>query len=485
MFEYRHGSGGLRPLVALSVMLLSACASLQPARNPPASPQADRATQYRIENLARGEGNTDTLMLSLTFSGGGMRSAAASYALFDALRRQPVRVDGQDTTLLREVDFMSSVSGGGFAPAYYALYGERLFEDFPTRALQRDLQGEILGGVLRPRHLRALSSPYYGRGDYLADRLDEALYDGRTFADLPRRRPYLRIGATDMLDGHRVEFTQDGFDDLCSDLGPVPLARAVAASAAVPGVFSPINIADYSDTGQCPGDHAPRRYRHLIDGGVADNLGVAGPLQAVGRYNGLVNTLRRFGYRGIRTFAIIVLNVESNPGDPSDGGPRVPGTWRTINAAINGNMRMDSQELAATLRQRVVDWQRQIAEDPETVRSGVFATATPRVFLIEIGFDKVADPRLRARLQSIPTALRLDPADAALVADFVRDALRDSPEYRALMQALAEDDAAWVARGNRPEPPPVVDDPQRRALRDAYEAVEGPADARAQDAPPP
>lgn len=482
MLGCTRGSGIARLLVASTVLSLSACATLQPARNPPASPQTERAAQYRIENLARGEGNTDTFMLSLTFSGGGMRSAAASYHLLDALRRQPVRVDGHDTTLLREVDFMSTVSGGGFAPAYYALYGERLFEDFPARALQRDLQGDILAGVLRPRFLRALSSPYYGRGDYLADRLDEALYDGRTFDDLPRRRPYLRIGATDMLDGRRVEFTQDGFDDLCSDLGPVPLARAVAASAAVPGVFSPINIADYSDTGQCPGDREPRRYRHLIDGGVADNLGVAGPLQAIGRYNGLVNTLRRFGFRGIRTFAIVVLNVESNPGDPGDGGPRVPGTWRTINAAINGNMRMDSEELAATLRQRVADWQRQIAEDPESVRSGVFATATPRVFLIEIGFDRVADPQLRARLQSIPTSLSLDPADARLLQSFVDDALRDSAEYRALLRALEEEDAAWAA-GTRPAVPASTDpDPQRRALRDAYEATDG---ASSKDAAPP
>jgi NTE family protein len=412
-------------------------------------------------------------MLSVTFSGGGMRSAAASYHLLDALRRQPVRVDGHDTTLLREIDFMSTVSGGGFAPAYYALYGERLFEDFPARALQRDLQGDILAGVLRPRYLRALSSPYYGRGDYLADRLDEALYDGRTFADLPRRRPYLRIGATDMLDGRRIEFTQDGFDDLCSDLGPVPLARAVAASAAVPGVFSPINIADYSDTGQCPGDHEPRRYRHLIDGGVADNLGVAGPLQAVGRYNGLVNTLRRFGFRGVRTFAIVVLNVESNPGDPGDGSPRVPGTWRTIAAAINGNMRLDSEELAATLRQRVADWKRQIRDDPDSVRSGVFATATPRVFLIEIGFDRVADPALRARLQSIPTSLRLDPADAELLRSFVDDALRDSVEYQALLHALAEEDAARATRIADPSAPaPPAQDPQARALRDAYDAAE-------------
>lgn len=477
----------IRPLAAsAAALLLSACAGLQPARNPPMLPAVDRSAQYRVENMVRGEGNSDALLLSLTFSGGGMRSASASYHLLDALRQQPVRVEGQDTTLLREVDFISAISGGSFTAAYYALHRERLFVDYPARVLQRDLQGEVLGAVLRPRRAWALSSPFYGRGDHLAAMLDDTLFAGATFADLPRQRPFVRIGATDMLDGRRVEFTQENFDDLCSDLGPVPVARAVAASAAVPGIFSPVNVADYSDTGQCPGATEPRRYRHLIDGGVADNLGITGPLQAIGRYNGLVNTLRRFGYRGIRNYAIVVLNVESNPSDPFDGDPRVPGLWRTINAAINGNMRMDSEEIAATLRQRIAQWQEQIARDPEARRSGVFAATVPRVFLIEIGFDQVADPALRRRLQSMPTALRLSAEDEATIAQFVRDALRESVEYRALLRALAEEDAAFATRGDVVAPAmDADDDAQRRALREAYDAVVDPPAGDAAAPPPP
>jgi NTE family protein len=460
----------IRTATALAALVLAGCSTLQPARNPPAASTADRSAQYRVANLARGD-NSDALLLSLTFSGGGMRSAAASYHLLDALRRQPVRIDGRDGTLLQEVDFMSSVSGGSITAAYYALHRDRLFEDYAPRVLHRDLQGEILGGVFNPRRAWALSSMYYGRGDYLADYFDRVLFEGKTFDDLPRQRPFIRIGATDMIDGKRVEFTQDSFDDLCSELGPVPIARAVAASAAVPGVFSPVNVADYSDYGQCPGDEKPRRYRHLIDGGVVDNLGISGPLQAIGRYDGLVKTMRRFGFRGIRNYAIVVLNVESDPRDPHDGEPRVPGLWRTVNAAINGNMRMDSQALAALLRQRAVEWQRQIASDPEAVRSGVFATSTPKVFLIEIGFDKVADPALRARLQSIPTALHLAPGDDVLLADFVRDALRDSVEYQALLATLADE-----AEHGPPPVSPLPDDPgphRDGTDPDAYRTLDG------------
>jgi NTE family protein len=50
------------------------------------------------------------------------------------------------------------------------------------------------------------------------------------------------INATDIRYGERFEFSQDQFDPLCSDLEPFPLSRAVAASMAVPLLFSPVTL---------------------------------------------------------------------------------------------------------------------------------------------------------------------------------------------------------------------------------------------------
>jgi NTE family protein len=360
-----------------SALVLGACASVRPLQNPPLSSAPAKVEEYRPKNMQRGD-NTDALLLTVIFSGGGMRSAAASYYLLDAMREQPVRIDGREKSLLREIDFMSSVSGGSIAAAYYVLHRERIFEDFVPNALRRDMQGDLLKGFFNPGKAWRLGSDYYGRGDYLADYLDDTLFFGKTFADMPRERPFLRIGATDMLTGKRVEFTQEGFDTLCSRLDDMPVARAVAASSAVPGVFSPINVADYAAPA-APGDCAaasakPVRYRHLIDGGVADNQGISGPLQAVGRYRTVVDTMRDYGFRGIRNYAIIVLNVENNPGDTRDGSEKIPSLWRTINASIDGNLHTDSAEITAALRNTVQNWQRQIADDASAVADGVFAS---------------------------------------------------------------------------------------------------------------
>jgi NTE family protein len=435
-------TGALRTLLdAAAIVLLAglgACATVQPAQNPPmpaaGEASVSRASEYRVQNLQRGD-NSDTLLLSMTFSGGGMRSAAASYYLLDALRQQQVRIDGRDKPLLHEVDFISSISGGSFTAAYYAVYRERMFTDYLPQVVRRDVQGELIAGLLKPRNLWRLGSDTYGRGDYLADHLDRTIFAGKTFADLPRERPFVRIGAADMLSGKRVEFTQDGFDQLCSRIEDVRIARAVAASSAVPGIFSPINVVDHCANA----GGAPLRYRHLVDGGVADNLGISGTLQAVGRYSSVVDALRTIGFRGVRNVAIVILNVQNTSAADTDGTAAIPSLGRTISAAIDGNMHIDSEEITETLRRRIEEWKRQIAEDPSAVADNIYATSTPGMFLIEIGFNQVRDPALRARLQAIPTALRVSAEDEALLRDFVRDALARSPEYRELLRTLAQD----------------------------------------------
>lgn len=80
-------------------------------------------------------------------------------------------------------------------------------------------------------------------GDKLESYLDE-LVEGRTFEDLGRP---LVVVATDLATGGRVDLTTG------------PLARALRASASMPGVFSPVQIAG----------------RQLVDGGIGSPIPLA------------------------------------------------------------------------------------------------------------------------------------------------------------------------------------------------------------------
>jgi NTE family protein len=201
---------------------------------------------YRFDALEAGV-NTDSLFICLAFSGGGTRAAAFSYGVLSKLASTAITWEGNPVRLLDEVDCISSVSGGSFTSAYYALYGDAIFKDFGSKFLYRNIQGELIRKALNPLNWVRLASPYFSRSDIAAELYDQTIYDQKTFGDLltRRRRPFLIVNATHMQLGSRLAFTQDRFDFIGSNLLAFPIGRAVAASSAFPFLLSPISLKNF------------------------------------------------------------------------------------------------------------------------------------------------------------------------------------------------------------------------------------------------
>ncbi len=160
------------------------------------------------------------------------------------------------------------------------------------------------------------------------------------------------IGATDLTLGERFVFDQDQFDLLCADLGPLQVARAVAASAALPPFFSPITLWNYA--GQCgfqppewlttdpPDDAEGRRrkrqvdalrtyldretrpYIHILDGGLVDNLGTRGPLDDVATA-GFDQLLHEAGKSHLTHAVLVSVDAEPGPHYELNRSADVPG----------------------------------------------------------------------------------------------------------------------------------------------------------------
>jgi NTE family protein len=100
--------------------------------------QVDPQSGYRGRYMGA-PGNSENLLLYLTFSGGGTRAAALSYGVLEELRKTDVVIDGKKRRLLDEIDGISSVSGGSFTAGYYGLFGDRIFEDFQSKFLAKNI----------------------------------------------------------------------------------------------------------------------------------------------------------------------------------------------------------------------------------------------------------------------------------------------------------------------------------------------------------
>jgi len=112
---------------------------------------------YRYANVRRDAGEED-LFIILAFSGGGTRAAAFSYGVIEGLesvRYHPTT--GPERTLLDDVDVISSVSGGSFTAAHYALFGKKGFKQFEDSFLYRNIQGDLVARALAPWNWPRLS----------------------------------------------------------------------------------------------------------------------------------------------------------------------------------------------------------------------------------------------------------------------------------------------------------------------------------------
>ena len=401
---------------------------------------------------------SDDLLLVVAFSGGGTRAAAFAYGVLEELRDTQVSIGGQPRRLLDEMDFVSGVSGGSFTAAYYGLHGDGIFRDFEQRFLRRNVQRDLLLSLLNPINWVRLLSPLFSRSDLAAEYYDQKIFDGRTFADLERGpRVELVINATDMVRGNRFSFRQLELDFLCADLAPIPLARAVAASAAVPGPLTPVILNSYAGTcgfepptwieetlvtreesrrrlRQAAVMHSyldpGQRYVYLLDGGISDNLGVRFSFERIVEQGDFEEVLARAGVGDARQIVVIVVNAETEPGLAVGRGGLVSlGLTRLIQTVTGIQTRSSNFETIELVRSSFEGWAREISE-----RRG-----HPVEFrLVDLYFDALRDPAERAYLRNLPTSFVLDDEAVDRLRAAGRELLRSSPLMHEALARIAE-----------------------------------------------
>ncbi len=267
-----------------------------------------------------GHPKSDLVMLAL--SGGGVKSSTFSAEAMFYLKA---------IGLLQKVNLVSSVSGGSYAAARYALScdpgdtgcvivagKDRPVWDYrkTMRAMQNTLsktRSDAIAGIFLP-FVPTLSTSMSTRKyadllehNYLRD--PEAKGPEFTFADLDdfrnrdaHPRPKLVLNATIASDSRyavglrkdlhylrrrnadeffHFAFTDFYFGAIGSDLRPLPVSYGVAASGAIPIVIDFVRLTDFrtcrinnvTDDSQCDKDR--RNRLALMDGGANDNQGLS------------------------------------------------------------------------------------------------------------------------------------------------------------------------------------------------------------------
>jgi NTE family protein len=452
--------------VSLVVFALAGCAHY-PVNVP--LEKYDPDSGYRGKNVRDPE-KPDNVLLLLTFSGGGTRAAAFSYGVLETLRDTEVTVKGKQYRMLDEVDSISGVSGGSFTAAYYGLFGDRIFEDYEQKFLKKNIQGALGSRILfNPYNWARLFSPYFDRSDLAAEYYNTHVFEGATFGDMLKRKgPMILINATDMTYGARITFIQDAFDLICSDLSSFPVARACAASSAVPILLTPITVKSYA--GNC-GFKMPKAleealherslpnrqfdlannyvpfldaqktpYIHLVDGGVADNLGLRALLERVMMTGNAYTTLKLAGVaETVHKIVFVVVNAETQTDPRVSLLASIPGFGAMLDSYSSIAIQRYSVETIALLRESFSRWADEIRKGrcpPGQISKEPGSCGDVEFYLVEVKFDALPEEAERTYLKQLPTSFKLKPDQVDKLRDAARRILTESQEFQRMLKDL-------------------------------------------------
>ena len=462
-----------------AALLLQACAAA-PMRTTEIG-LIDEFSGYRYNVLGKvAPKSIDKTAVLVSFSGGGTRAAALADGALRALGETMVPArDGTMVPLSSQIDLVSSVSGGSVTATYFALYGLDGLPTLEKDFLHKDIMGTLVKGVLRnPFEL------LHPRVDAFDNYLDGNVFAHKTFADLlaaPKgpgdRRPYTVLNATDMASGSVFSFNQDQFDLICANIGELKIADAVASSAAFPVALSALTLKNRAPcdaqrnavTDRPPswllkdGQPEPKRiaadrtvssstgvsypaandltrfragttalhylnrdggngYIQLLDGGLADNLGLTLPFAALTSPNQSPSFLNPIASGGVDKLLFLVVNARGEAANDYGKRNRSPGAIEMLETSIDTPIDATSFQLVGRLDE--------IVNPPDR------ADVRAQTGTVLVDFDMIADAGCRAHFHGMATSWMLNGADVDDLIAIGKALVLQSPDYARIVHAL-------------------------------------------------
>jgi predicted acylesterase/phospholipase RssA len=427
-----------------------------------------------VQTLPDRQDSNDTTIVGLAFSGGGTRAAAFSFGMLKGLEATPLPNDPNGRTMLDSVRFISGVSGGSITAAYYGLKGKAGYGDFRERFLVRDAEANMRKSYASPTNLlRAIGGGVNDKSTF-GKWLDQNVYGGARFADLKRPgAPVIWINASDLYNRTPFIFNDETFSALCSDLDRLPLSEAVAASSAVPVVFTPIVLEAY---GQRCNYHPPgwletarhnpsapaslrafgqalETYRDadklkfvkLVDGGITDNFGVTGVSLARAASQTPYGPLSPREAVKVRRVIYLVADAGRAPDAAWGATVKGPGLTELVMAVTDTAIQNSVRDGYDAFRLTMDNWQRDLIDyrcslkqsEVKRLRGSLdgWNCRDLKFFIGTVNFDDV-DPSRRAALNKVATRLVLPKAQVDLTIAAGSEALQNEPTFIGALRSM-------------------------------------------------
>jgi NTE family protein len=173
-------------------------------------------------------------------------------------------------------------------------------------------------------------------------------------------------------------------------------------------------------------DRAQRPYIHLLDGGLADNIGIRGLIESAALLGGLDAAFSKARIKRPKKVVIVMVNAETEGSREVDQSADVPTLSQVMRALIDVPINRYSYETQVLGRQSIQAWQQRLQQHG----------AAPDLYLVEVSLNAIADPVEHAFLNTVPTSLQLPRATVERIRRAASQLLDNSPDFRRLLDEL-------------------------------------------------
>jgi NTE family protein len=182
-----------------------------------------------------------------------------------------------------------------------------------------------------------------------------------------------------------------------------------------------------------------KKYIHLVDGGVADNVGLRQALDRVTLFGTLWNTLQYAGLENTHKVAFIVVNAETEVTKSLNLFGKPPAFAAMLNSYYSIAITRYNYETVMLLRENFRRWTEEVQKgrcgnEPVSTQPGACGDIT--FYLIEVKFDALKDEKERSYYKQLPTSFSLSGEQVDKLREVARRILARSEEYRRFLDDL-------------------------------------------------
>jgi hypothetical protein len=175
-----------------------------------------------------------------------------------------------------------------------------------------------------------------------------------------------------------------------------------------------------------------RPYIHLMDGGLADNIGLRGPLWAMRSTDSPWSLLDRINNGQIDKLLVVSVDAKQAGRSDINGKKNAPGLIKVFGVVTSTPMANYSTDTVHDFH-AAFDQLRKDQLDAAAVGEEIHNV---EFYDVHVGFEEVTDPTLRNEISNLPTSLKLKTRQVDALRKAADDALTSSATFKKFLQSM-------------------------------------------------